>query len=685
MYGFCMKLQFFELSLHCENLLPFIMKQELIITSAIAALLATSAVSATAKNATLLSPSGNISVAVEDAPDGNLTFSISANGEKLLLPSQIAMDFEGGKKARKIKSTSNKKDIKESFDAPFYRNPHFTTQCNELTVRLTDGNSVTFRAYDDGVAYRFSTDGKTGNVVTDEKALYNVAGNHTIYLPHSTNEKAPEAMAFQNFYTVTPISSASPLLAFLPTTLDYGDGLKMTILESDLESYPGMFVEADSTSRSLKGVFAKYPSSTDFYPWRKQEYVTGRENYIAKISGKRNFPWRIFAVTTDDRQMPVNNLVYALASPSRVADTSWIKPGMAAWEWWNDWGLRGVPFKAGINNETYRYFIDFAADNGIEYVVLDEGWYVPKSGDMLTTIPEIDLPALVKYADKKGVGLWLWTVFNVLDTQLEEACKKYSDLGIKGFKVDFLDRDDQTAVDMTYRIADATARHNLMLDLHGFYKPTGLNRTYPNVVNFESVFGMEEMKWSPTSVDMPEYDVTFPYIRMMCGPVDFTPGAMRNASKKDWKAVYYNPESQGTRAHQVANYIVQDSPFTMLADSPSNYLDNQECTDFITAIPTVFDETSIMDGKMGEYIVTLRKKDNSWFIGGQTDWNPREYTVDFAFLPSGKDFKVTILKDGVNATKQAQDYELETLTVNSGTKKTIHMAPGGGFAIRLIP
>ena len=197
---------------------------------------------------------------------------------------------------------------------------------------------------------------------------------------------------------------------------------------------------------------------------------------------------------------------------------AWIKPGMAAWEWWNDWGLRGVPFKAGINNETYRYFIDFAADNGIEYVVLDEGWYVPKSGDMLTTIPEIDLPALVEYADKKGVGLWLWTVFNVLDTQLEEACKKYSDLGIKGFKVDFLDRDDQTAVDMTYRIADATARHNLMLDLHGFYKPTGLNRTYPNVVNFESVFGMEEMKWSPTSVDMPEYDVTFPYIRMMCGP-----------------------------------------------------------------------------------------------------------------------------------------------------------------------
>lgn len=203
-------------------------------------------------------------------------------------------------------------------------------------------------------------------------------------------------------------------------------------------------------------------------------------------------------------------------------------------------------------------------------MVLDEGWYDPKSGDMLTTVPDIDLPALVEYAEKKGVGLWLWTVFNVLDSQLEEACKKYSRLGIKGFKVDFLDRDDQKAVDMTYRIADATARHRLMLDLHGFYKPTGLNRTYPNIVNYESVFGMEEMKWSDPSVNMPEYNVTFPYIRMMCGPVDFTPGAMRNASKSDWKPIYSNPLSQGTRAHQIACYIVHDSPFTMLADSPQN-------------------------------------------------------------------------------------------------------------------
>lgn len=638
-----------------------------------------------ARDVTVASPSGNITVTVADGPDGNILFSVAAEGKQLLLPSPVGMEFEGSGKAQKIKSSKVTKNIKEDVNAPFYRNPRFSTLSNLLSIRLEDGNSIAFRVFDDGVAYRFSTDGKSGDIINNETAIYNVAGDPEVYLPHSTNPKKPEAMAFQNFYTVTTMSGASPLLAFLPVTVDYGNGLKMTLMESDLEAYPGMFVEADSTAKSLKGVFAKYPSSTDFYPWRKQEYVTGTESYIAKSEGKRDFPWRIFAITTDDTQMPVNNLVYALASPSRVGDTSWIKPGMSAWEWWNDWGLRNVPFKAGINNDTYKYFIDFAADNGIEYVVLDEGWYDPKSGDMLTTIPEIDLPMLVEYAAKKGVGLWLWTVFNVLDNQLEEACSKYSGMGIKGFKVDFLDRDDQTAVEMTYRIADATAKNNLMLDLHGFYKPTGLNRTYPNIVNFESVFGMEEMKWSDPSVDMPEYDVTFPFIRMMCGPVDFTPGAMRNASRSDWKAMYSNPFSQGTRAHQIANYIVQDSPFTMLADNPVSYMENKECTDFITAIPTVFGKTTVLDGKMGEYIVTLRQTDDCWFAGGQTDWNPRDYELDFSFLPAAKNFKVTLLKDGVNAAKQAQDYEVETFEVNSGTKKLIHMAPGGGFALRIDP
>ena len=642
-------------------------------------------VEAVAKTVDATSPSGLLSITVDDTE--GFSFSLSADAKPLLNPSLIYLDQQhhvedASPKYPKIKSSSLKKGLKEKISAPFHHTPDFDAEWNELSVRLSNGQTVTFRLFDDGVAYRFSTDNKEDQTIYSEVATYRLAGDPILYMAHSTNEKNPEAMAFQNFYSVTPASSASPLLAFLPVVADYGDGLKLSLMESDVEGYPGMFVTADSVSNIISARFSAYPAKTDYYPWRKQEYVTEKESFIAKTPGKKTFPWRIFAVTTDDRQMPVNNLVYTLASPSRVADTSWIKPGKSAWEWWNDWGLRGVDFQAGINNDTYKYFIDFAADNGIEYVILDEGWYDPKSGDMLTTIPEIDLPMLTAYAKEKGVGLWLWTVFNVLDDQLEEACKKYSEMGIKGFKVDFLDRNDQTAVEMTYRIADAAARHGMMLDLHGFYTPTGLNRTYPNIVNYESVFGMEEMKWSDPSVDMPKYDVTFPFIRMMAGPVDFTPGAMLNASKSDWKAIYSSPMSQGTRCHQIANYIVQDSPFTMLADSPSNYIDNQETTDFIVKIPTVFSSTKVLDGKMGEYIVTLREAPDGWYVAGQTDWTPRAYTLDFSFLPEGN-YEVTLFRDGDNAAKQARDYKVERFSVDSSKKIPLHLAPGGGFALRI--
>ena len=639
-----------------------------------------------AKNFQINSPSGNLTLNVEDTKSDNISIEISRDGKTLLSPSPIALNVqEKNKKPVAIKKGKIKNNITENISAPFHHTPNYTTTYNELNLDLNNGNSIQFRVFNDGIAYRHIINNKGGQIIEGETFELNLPENPTVYLSHSTNPDKPIAMAFQNFYTPTTLSSASPLLAFTPATIDYSDGLKMTVLESDLKAYPGMFLQADSISGKLTGVFAPYPSEVAYYPWRKQEYVTSGENYIAKTTEPRSFPWRIFAVTENDTEMPVNNLVYTLAEPSLIDDISWVKPGKSAWEWWNDWGLRNVPFKAGINNETYKYFIDFAAENGLDYVVLDEGWYVPSSGDMLTTIPEIDLPMLVSYAEEKGVGIWLWTVFNVLDEQLEEACQKYSDMGVKGFKVDFLDRNDQQAVEMTYRIADAAAKHNLMLDLHGFYTPTGLNRTYPNIVNYESVFGMEEMKWSDPKVDMPEYDVTFPYIRMMAGPVDFTPGAMLNRSKSDWKPVYSTPMSQGTRTHQMAHYIVHDTPFTMLADSPSNYLDNPDCLAFLSSIPSSWDETEIIDGEMGEYIVSLRKKDNVWFIGGQTDWNPRDYELKFSFLPVGSDFKVTIVKDGMNADRQAQDHEWETFTANSDSSKKIHMAPGGGFALRVDP
>ena len=433
----------------------------------------------------------------------------------------------------------------------------------------------------------------------------------------------------------------------------------------------------------MKGVFAPYPAKTDFYPWRKQEYVTETTDFISRSRGSRSYPWRVLAITEKDTDMPVNNLVYALASPNRIGDTSWVKTGKVAWDWWNDWNLKGVPFKAGINMDTYKYYIDFASRNGIEFIVLDEGWYNPKSGDMLTVIPELDLPELIAYGKSKGVEIVLWTVFNVLDSQLEAACKKYADMGIKGFKVDFLDRDDQTAVEMVYRIAEMTARYKLTLDLHGIYKPTGINRTYPHIINFESVFGMEEVKWTDIKNNMPLYDVTFPYIRMMAGPVDYTPGAMRNATKADWRAMYSTPASMGTRCHQLAAYIVHDSPFTMLCDAPTNYLNEQECVDFITSLPVETDSTFIASGELGKYIVTVRKKDVNWYVGGMTNWDRRDVELDFSFLPEGVRYMATLFVDGINADKQAEDYRMEKRIVDRESRMKLHLASGGGFAMKL--
>lgn len=643
---------------------------------------------------------GNASLAAKEkkyvlsSPDGTLKVEISAGNElayqvmhgndTILSHSNIGLVLEDGTivgKTPRITGERRKK-IKDNIESPFYRFKEFVATGNELDLKLKGGFGIIFRAYNEGVAYRFYTTQSSDIIIKEEQAEFNFKEDYTAYLPYTTNDKKPMAMAFQNVYDITPLSKAQPKLAFLPVTVDCGS-VKLTLLESDLEAYPGMFVQSQQGKYGLKGVFAPYPAKTDFYPWRKQEYVTETTDFISRSRGSRSYPWRVLAITEKDTDMPVNNLVYALASPNRIGDTSWIKTGKVAWDWWNDWNLKGVPFKAGINMDTYKYYIDFASRNGLEFIVLDEGWYDPKSGDMLTVIPELDLPELIAYGKSKGVEIVLWTVFNVLDSQLEAACKKYADMGIKGFKVDFLDRDDQTAVEMVYRIAEMTARYKLTLDLHGIYKPTGINRTYPHIINFESVFGMEEVKWTDIKNNMPLYDVTFPYIRMMAGPVDYTPGAMRNATKADWRAMYYTPASMGTRCHQLAAYIVHDSPFTMLCDAPTNYLNEQECVDFIASLPVEVDSTFIASGELGKYIVTVRKKDVNWYIGGMTNWDERDVQLDFSFLPEGVSYTAVLFKDGVNANKQAEDYRKETIRIDKDSRLTLHLASGGGFAMKL--
>ncbi len=667
----------------------------------------------TSMKETLTSPNGVLKVYI-NTHNNNLSYIIYEGDlfkDRIVYAADnaIALNIEGmGKNQYTV---SKPKLVKEHFDAPNYKFTSFDDAYNQVIVKNKNGVNVEFRAYNSGVAYRFFLTGYNREwKVLNEVAAFNFGNNHTAYLPYSTNAKNPKAMAFQATYDVSPLSQTKPLEAFLPATIDCGKA-KVTILETDVEDYPGMFLLpggdrvtggkrlGGGAIEGLRADFAQYPKAFDFYPWRVQKYVTDTEDYIAKGKGNRTFPWRVLAITHDDKEMPTNTLAYQLASPSRIkGNSSWIRPGKVAWDWWNDWGISGVGFQAGINQETYKHYIDFAAKHGLEYIILDEGWYTPKSEDMLTVIPDINLPELVRYGQQKNVGIILWTVFNVLDAQLDEACKKYAAMGIKGFKVDFLDRYDQEGVDMIYRIAERCAQSHLMLDYHGIFAPQGITRTYPNVINFEAVFGMEEVKWTERhtiqkdgktvnepSKDMPLYDVTFPFIRGMAGPVDFTPGGMRNASKADFQPIYNNPMTMGTRCHQLAHYIVHESPLTMLADNPTTYEKEPECTEFIASLPTVYDEMRVLNGKMGEYIIVARRKGNDWYVAGETNWESRDVEVCADFLPAGT-YELTAFFDGINADKTATDYNVWkqqfTLPVSTNETVKVHMASGGGFVAK---
>ena len=643
-------------------------------------ILLTNAQSLLAKTYDVNSPNGKLTARI--AIEEQCQLSILLDNEELMAPSTIDLTLKDGKQAysqAKV-ARSKRSSINETIEAPMYRQASFTFKANQLDLKLKGGFGLIVLATDEGVAYRFYQTNKGTTTIYDEVADYQFGADRTAWLAYSTNKEKPYAMAFQNIYHETAITKAKDQAAFLPVTIDC-DKAKVTLLESDVVSYPGMFIRANDGS--LKAEFAPYPKAMDYYRWRGMSYVKETEDYIARHEGAHSYPWRILAVTEDDTQMPLNNMVYALARENKIGPTDWIKPGKVAWDWWNDWNLRGVDFVAGINYDTYKYYIDFAAAHGLEYIVLDEGWYDSNKANIMQPIEEVRLPELIAYAKSKGVDIVLWTVFNVIDEKLEEACKHYADMGIKGFKVDFLDRNDQTAFEMVERLAECAARHHLMLDLHGIYAPVGLNRTYPNIVNYEGVFGMEEVRWTELKNDMPLYDVTFPYIRMMAGAVDFTPGAMRNGTKEDWAAIYNKPISMGTRCHQAACYIVHDSPFTMLADSPTNYEDDEPYTQYIASLPTVFDETRILQGKMGEYIVTARRLGDTWYIAGQTNWDARDLTIDFSFLTEGKKYKAHLLTDGINAHHDAEDYRLSTMNCSSTTQQAIHLAPGGGFVIKL--
>ena len=635
------------------------------------------------------SPDENISIDI-NVDSETLTYSVKHDNTLIIDKSPITMELDNGTilGSNPIVRNYRKETVDKLIKANFYKKEYVEDHYNEITISFKGNFNVQFRAYNDGVAYRFCTRFPKPITIINENVCYNFDEDYTIYVPYVNARKSEEDFiskqffnSFENEYTITPISEMdSERLAFLPLLVSLKDGKKVVITEADLEDYPGTYLMKNKDNAySLKGIQAPYPKTEEQGGHNMLQYlVKERENYIARVQGTRDFPWRCMVISTEDKELANNDMVYRLASPSRIEDISWIVPGKVAWEWWNAWNICDVDFESGINNDTYKHYIDFASEYGIEYVILDEGWAVNKQADLFQVIPEIDLEELVQYADSKGVGIVLWAGHYAIDRDMDAICKHYSDIGIKGFKVDFMDRDDQKVVNFYYRMAETAAKYHLLVDFHGAYKPTGLQRTFPNVLNFEGVFGLEQVKWGQ-NIDLVTYETSIPYIRMLAGPMDYTQGAMRNASKNNYRAVYSEPMSQGTRCRQLAEYVIFESPFNMLCDSPCNYRDEQECTKFIADIPTIWDETIVLDGKLGEYTVIARRSGERWYIGGITNWDEREINIDLSEL-NLKNNEGIEFRDGVNADKIARDYVKNNIIIDNNMYNA-KMSKGGGFVL----
>ncbi|HVZ56444.1 MAG TPA: glycoside hydrolase family 97 catalytic domain-containing protein, partial [Chitinophagaceae bacterium] len=487
------------------------------------------------KSFSLASPDGTLLLHVETGPA--LTWSVSCAGTPVLEPSAISLQLQGGETwgpGSRILSSRLEK-VSRRMAALHYKKDSVPDEYTQLVLQFNTRSGIEFRVYNQGVAYRFLSRRTDSLTISSEQAVFRFAGDPAAWVPYvnDPHNHDPFECSFENLYQHIPISSIpKDTLAFAPVLVDGPAGIRAAITEADLEDYPGMFLGAGAAPGSLEGRFAPYPLQEKQGGHNNlQSFVTRRADYLARTTGNRDFPWRLVIVSRQDRDLLDNDLVYLLASPSRVNDPAWIRPGKVAWDWWNDWNISHVNFRAGINTETYKYYIDFAAAHGIEYILLDEGW--ADSQDILRIVPSVDLRAIIAYGQSRNVGVWLWAGWLPLAKQMEQALAYYADLGVKGFKVDFMDRDDQRMVRFYYRLAAAAADHHLMLDFHGTFKPTGLQRTYPNVVNFEGVYGLEQLKWA--NPPMPDYDATIPFIRMLAGPMDYTPGAMRNATREAFR------------------------------------------------------------------------------------------------------------------------------------------------------
>lgn len=651
------------------------------------------AASAMAGNYEVSSPNGKVKVVVNT--DEAVKWSVTYDGKPVLMPSQIDIQLRQGKKVLGLGQIGKVavRQIKSSFDSPFYKKATVKDEYGQMLMYTNQKFTIEVRAYDDGAAYRLISANSKPSTVVNETAEFCFDADYQAFVPYVNDNRGGEryCYSFESYYDEQPLSKMfNDSLAITPLAVCLPGGMKAIVMDAGVENYPGMFVKKGQAAHSLVAEFAPYPTEQPVCGYARLNLVpTKRADYIAKLNGKQSLPWRAVVITEKDVDILNCDMAQRLAPACRIGDTSWISPGKVAWDWWNNTNITGVDFKSGMNTDTYLYYIDFAAKNHLEYIIIDEGWSSEESL-MKDLNPEIDLPRLIAYGRQKGVGIILWSSWRNLigndpmcdQSVIETVMAHYADMGIKGFKVDFFDRDDQQVTASAYKIAEIAAKHHLHLDYHGL-KPFGIQRAYPNILNFEGVKGLENSKWEPRVGDgplhnQPRYDVTIPYLRMLAGPLDYTPGAMMNAMKDSFFGNNDHPMSQGTRVHQMAMYVTFEAPLQMLADSPTKYMQNQECTDFIAQIPTTFDETIALDGKLGEYTVIARRKGAVWYLAAMTDWTARDLTIDLSFLGEGT-HQADIFADGVNATKEATDYKHSRQAVKRSDRLAVHLSSGGGW------
>lgn len=646
----------------------------------LAALLLTAATTLRAREYTVSSPDGRIVITV--ATDPALTWSVARDGERLIDASRIALKLTGeapfGERCAVRRVARRAVDLSSTAEVPT-KFREVRDRCNELLISFRGDWAVRLRVYDNGAAYRFETSRKGNVEIERECAEFRFAeGSETLWPRETTPDFVSHCEAS---FVREPVTGADSVrYAFLPVWFTSPGGTRMVVTETDLEDYPCMFLRAEGGVPCAAFPPVVLESRLKEGSDRNEEFVRTAP-YIARTQGTRTFPWRLVTIDPDDRSLLENNLSWVLASPSVEGDASWVRPGKISWEWWHSLNLYGVDFRAGVNTQTYKYYIDFAARYGIEYILLDEGWSV-STLNIREPRPEVDLAELIRYGREKGVGVVLWTLWNPMKRDLEGILDTYRDWGVKGIKIDFMQRSDQEMVRFYEQIARAAFDRGLLVDFHGAFKPAGLQRKYPNVLTFEGVYGMEHDKCS-TDIS-PAHDCTLPFTRMVAGPMDYTPGATRNATQADFAISWDNPMSQGTRAHQAALYVLFESPLQMLCDSPSNYLRTPEFTSFIAAVPTVWDQTVALDASVGEYAAVARRNGAKWYIGAITDWTPRTLQAQLSFLGEGR-YRMTVLEDGINADRIAHDFRVRTCEVTRNDTIDLPMAPGGGWAAIIEP